>query len=300
MGKSFRQLYKEYFFFLKKDRDGIMVLIILILIAIIGHLVILKNEIGPQIKNTEWVQAFEMWENQNKNLIKSPVYFYFDPNVISVEQIDSLSIPDFVKKNIIRYREAGGKFSKASDLQKIYGMGDSIYNLIEPYLIFPDEELKEPKETTVTDIVVEDFDFDPNIVSPEDMVRLGFTRFQASNVEKYRKQGGAFSNPHDLLKIYGIDTSFYLSIAKHIRIKQNLPQHVDKGTAAIAYVELNSADSLELLGLKGIGPVFASRILKYRNLLGGFYSVSQLLEVYGFPEETYLNKIGRASCRERV
>ena len=42
-----------------------------------------------------------------------------------------------------------------------------------------------------------------------------------------------------------------------------------------------------LVSLHGIGPVYAARILKYRNLLGGFYSKSQLLEVYGISEEAF-------------
>lgn len=46
-------------------------------------------------------------------------------------------------------------------------------------------------------------------------------------------------------------------------------------------VEINTADSAALVGLYGIGAVFADRILKYRGLLGGFYSTDQLLEVYG-------------------
>ena len=37
----------------------------------------------------------------------------------------------------------------------------------------------------------------------------------------------------------------------------------------------------------GIGSVFAKRIIKYRDLLGGFYSVEQLGEVYGIDEERY-------------
>jgi DNA uptake protein ComE-like DNA-binding protein len=45
-----------------------------------------------------------------------------------------------------------------------------------------------------------------------------------------------------------------------------------------------SADSLEML--KGIGPVFAKRIVAFRLKLGGFYSLSQLSEVYGLPIET--------------
>ncbi|WP_018342012.1 ComEA family DNA-binding protein [Cytophaga aurantiaca] len=52
-------------------------------------------------------------------------------------------------------------------------------------------------------------------------------------------------------------------------------------------VELNAADSATLETLPGIGPAFASRIIKYRTLLGGYLKVEQLKEVYGMPEETY-------------
>jgi DNA uptake protein ComE-like DNA-binding protein len=68
-------------------------------------------------------------------------------------------------------------------------------------------------------------------------------------------------------------------------IPEEIP--VEKTEPIPILIELNSADSLDLLQLAGIGPVIASRILKYRNLLGGFYGKQQLLEVYGFPEETY-------------
>ena len=50
-------------------------------------------------------------------------------------------------------------------------------------------------------------------------------------------------------------------------------------------IDINRADSAQLLLLPGIGPVFAGRIVKYRNLLGGFTSVEQLGEVYGLTLE---------------
>jgi competence ComEA-like helix-hairpin-helix protein len=50
-------------------------------------------------------------------------------------------------------------------------------------------------------------------------------------------------------------------------------------------VELNSADTLTLQLLHGIGPTYARRIVRYRDRLGGFTNIGQLLEVYGFTPE---------------
>ncbi|MEN8155644.1 MAG: helix-hairpin-helix domain-containing protein [Bacteroidota bacterium] len=54
---------------------------------------------------------------------------------------------------------------------------------------------------------------------------------------------------------------------------------------AQASIPLNTIDSAGLLPLPGIGPVFAGRIVKYRNLLGGYVSSDQLMEVYGLDRE---------------
>jgi len=55
----------------------------------------------------------------------------------------------------------------------------------------------------------------------------------------------------------------------------------------LAQIEINSADTIQLQELKGIGPGFAKRIVKYREQLGGFYAKEQLMEVYGLTEQIY-------------
>jgi len=52
-------------------------------------------------------------------------------------------------------------------------------------------------------------------------------------------------------------------------------------------VDINRCDTAELIKLPGIGPVLSVRIIKYRQLLGGFAEKEQLREVYGLPAETY-------------
>jgi DNA uptake protein ComE-like DNA-binding protein len=58
-------------------------------------------------------------------------------------------------------------------------------------------------------------------------------------------------------------------------------------------LDINTCDSADLERLPGIGPVLSVRIVKYRNLLGGFVKTDQLKEVYGLPPETFALISGR-------
>lgn len=65
-----------------------------------------------------------------------------------------------------------------------------------------------------------------------------------------------------------------------------MPEKIFRKSAHVM-VELNSADSMDLVQLYNIGPAFAKRILKYRARLGGFVEKSQLWEVYGMDSVRY-------------
>ncbi|HOU74771.1 MAG TPA: helix-hairpin-helix domain-containing protein [Tenuifilum sp.] len=128
------------------------------------------------------------------------------------------------------------------------------------------------------------FLFDPNTVSLDSLMELGLSRKQAEVLVKYRSKGGRFRTPDDIDKIFVIDSATKARLKPLVRIAPvtdtiNHDRVID--TKSIL-VELNSADTLSLLKLKGIGSNYAKRIVGYRNLLGGFYSIDQLGEVYGF------------------
>ena len=128
--------------------------------------------------------------------------------------------------------------------------------------------------------------FDPNHVTLQELLDMGFDRFPADNLLKYRENGGSFHRPSDLLRIYGIDSDFYSRIRDYIIISDNtmVKSPITSFHRKSARYDLNKIDSSDLLRFKGIGPVLASRIVKYRELLGGFISVNQLYEVYGLPD----------------
>ena len=69
-------------------------------------------------------------------------------------------------------------------------------------------------------------------------------------------------------------------------LKENTSPRYEKKAEVIKIADLNTASSSELQKVKGIGPAFSERIVKYRRLLGGFSSTDQLTEVYGLEKET--------------
>lgn len=119
---------------------------------------------------------------------------------------------------------------------------------------------------------VESFDFNPNTVSVEDLVRLGFSLKQAESIENYREKGGRFYRKSDFAKSYVVADSVFRRLEKHIRIPR---------------LELNSADSAAFDDLPGIGGYFASRFVAERAALGGYSDPRQLMGVYRFDEEKY-------------
>lgn len=113
---------------------------------------------------------------------------------------------------------------------------------------------------------IESFRFDPNTVSEEALVRLGLSPKQAASIGNYRSKGGRFRRKEDFAKMYVVSDSLYARLEPYIDIPK---------------LELNSADSAALVRLKGIGPFYARRIISYRERLGGFCDVEQIMEVEG-------------------
>lgn len=151
---------------------------------------------------------------------------------------------------------------------------------------------------------IKGFVFNPNTITYEQLVQLGLKEKTAMTFIKYRGKGKIFKSKEDLKKIYGISPELYSKLEPYILIENpkiatvniktkktdiSIQEHVVKtspGKKALK-IELNSADSISLIEIDGIGPSYAKRILKYRNILGGYSSVDQLQEVYGFPKDLF-------------
>lgn len=118
----------------------------------------------------------------------------------------------------------------------------------------------------------ENFRFNPNVVSVNDLRRLGFSLKQAESIDNYRKKGGRFRRKEDFAKSYVVADSVYRRLEKYIDIP---------------LLDINRADSAEFDALPGIGRYFAAKMVEYRSRLGGYSCKEQLMEIYHLDNEKY-------------
>jgi competence protein ComEA len=141
---------------------------------------------------------------------------FFNPNSDSYVTLMDKGIYSSLAKNIINYRDKGGRFKRKSDLKKLYKINEKVYRELFPFIVISrlEEGVEEKDEGSVEEV---------------------------SKENSYNNSKKKFSKS----------------------------------------LELNTASAEELKSLKGIGEVLSSRIVKYRDLLGGFFEIKQMLEVYG-------------------
>ena len=145
------------------------------------------------------------------------------------------------------------------------------------------------------------FPFDPNSADSTQLLRLGLQPWQVRNIYKFRAAGGVYRQPRDFARLYGLTLKQFRRLEPYIRIKEeDMPAEryfykyepiEERDTMkypiklqAEERIVLNHADTAQLRKVPGIGPYFARKIVEYRERLGGYYRVQQLLEIEDFPE----------------
>lgn len=144
--------------------------------------------------------------------------------------------------------------------------------------------------------------FDPNTADSTLLLSLGLQPWQVRSIYRYRDKGGIYRQPSDFARLYGLTVKQYKELLPYIHISDEYKPaaEVYGRTDAVRsgrdtlrypvklqpgqYVTLDDADTASLRKVPGIGRYYASRIVRYRNDLGGYVSVAQLSEIEGIPE----------------
>lgn len=306
----------DFFYYTSRERTAILVLLVLLSGSILYRIALPYWTPAPEpVDFTQWeadLQAFETGRYRQEKLKAKRRQFYqqrsassskadqaekpltpvpFDPNMASAEVLQALGLPARTVKSILNYRAKGGRFRQPQDLSKIYTLSKAHFEQLKPYIQLPVPDNSPSLAATPPSPkpLPPAFPFDPNTCTEEEWLALGVTPRTTRSILNYRSKGGTFRQAEDLQKIYTLPDSVYQHLYPFIQIKeQPVFAHYKKRPAKTYYtIDINTADAADFEQFRGIGPSYAKRVLRYRELLGGFTSTDQVGEVYRLPDSTF-------------
>jgi DNA uptake protein ComE-like DNA-binding protein len=175
-----------------------------------------------------------------------PDSFFFDPNVADSTQLLRLGLAPFQVRSIYRYRAKGGRFSTKDDFRRVYRLTNEQWERLSPLIrIDRRYQLVDVQQNT------------PRTYSPRN--------------ERASVADATAKSPNEI-----VDSALPAPMSR--------PAYPIKLTGDET-VDINTADSILLCRIPGIGPYFARKIVQYRRRLGGYVSTSQLLEIEDFPAD---------------
>lgn len=282
-----KRIVKEYLSFTRKERMAIVILLALMGLFIAAPYFYTPEQ-QPPVDTRELESYLERQPAATRNASgkdatagdgKTTIarLFLFDPNTLSAEGWQQLGIRERTALTILRYRSKGGRFRRAEDLRKIWGLAAADADRLIPYVRIPDGE--HPKTPTanaewsggkrplqapvrINEATVDDWQALP-----------GIGEVLANRILRYRDKLGGFTSVEQVGKTYGISDSVFQRIQPLLRL--------DAGAvmAANAGLDLNIASALQLSAHTGIPEAIARAIVVYRKQYGPFRTVADLKKI---------------------
>lgn len=168
----------------------------------------------------------------------------FDPNTADSVTLTAVGLRGWQARNIIRYRKAGGMFKSKESLRKIYGMTDSIYRQIEPWIIIDSAKWTNTAQANPEDTIRRDtirfvsHKKDTVIeLNSADTTTLQFLRgigpYYAKRIIDYRANLGGYFAPLQVLEIDGLHFSEPDSLLRHLTANADSIQTIPVNRASV-------------------------------------------------------------------
>jgi competence ComEA-like helix-hairpin-helix protein len=191
----------------------------------------------PQQSNNSW---------KSKAPKKAILKFQFDPNTLSKDSLRLLGFESKVIQNILKYRSSGGKFYKADDLSKIYGIQEADFLNVKSLINIPKTKYKSKndfsfKKHTTPSII------DINTAKEEDWMNLkGIGPFYADKIIAFREKLGGFYNTEQVGETWALPDSVFEKIQPYLKLempvqKININEVSSKELAAHPYINWKTA-----------------------------------------------------------
>ncbi len=187
----------------------------------------------------------------------------FDPNTADSTLLVTVGLKPWMARNLIRYRNAGKVFRCPEDLQRLYGMTDSLYSTLLPFIQIDTTALASSlgmcRVVSDTDTVItaytprikRDTILDLNTAdTTEFMLLRGVGRFTAMQIIRYRQALGGYYSTSQLYEISEIANDRIDSLLPHLYADTSLITPIDVNRASVKqlyshpYISYKQAEQL--------------------------------------------------------
>ena len=282
--------------FLKGNRRGLVYLLpLLAIVALLAALAEPKDKVSTESKAAESISADSISTAPETAKAKPIRAFRFDPNTATFEDFVALGLSKTTAAGIIKYRKRGKVFSIPEEFAACYGVSDSAYQALKPYIAIAAKFEVKPFEQHTNreqrDTLIRYEQFRLDTVTVAYLQTIGFSHRRATAFLRYRDMRGGLRNIEEVRECYVIPAAECDTLARYIIFPE------PKATASPdRKIELNTADSAMLRSVYGIGEKSVVEIMEYRRKLGGFARVEQLAEVKSVTESNFEKILHKISC----
>ncbi len=156
------------------------------------------------------------------------------------------------------------------------------------------DSLKNRPTTTKTVI----YPFNPNFITDYKGYKLGMKLEEINRLFAFRKQNKYVNSAQEFQLVTGVSDSLLNVISPYFKfpdwVKQkNNPNYKTytkfESEKKIVQKDINEASPEDLIKVYGIGPALSERILKQKEVLGGFVSMDQMQSIWGLSPEVIEN-----------
>ena len=147
-------MWKDFFYFSLSERRAIYVLLVLIAVLVVAIVWTPAPEVQSVnvVAEADSLVLSQKYNEEQKSFTKkeriqeevSIVLIPFDPNLADSIEFLRLGLPSYVIKNVIKYRQKGGRFSTPESFARIYGLTEAKFKELQPYIYISEEFIKKP------------------------------------------------------------------------------------------------------------------------------------------------------------
>jgi DNA uptake protein ComE-like DNA-binding protein len=290
------KISKSHFWYNKSQRNGVFLLIVLIVVLQVFIFVDVFADDKIIDTNNPELLAFQKHIDSLKAIeieSRKPKVYPFNPNYITDYKGEQLGMSLVEIDRLLAFRKTNKFVNSKEEFQNITKISDSLLNKISPYFKFPGWVVKQNESSNLSlqdtkqpfsksgykkkEIKISTTNI--NKATAEDLQSIsGIGPAFSNRIIKYRSKLQGFSFDDQLYEVWGLEKEVADRVLVIFKIDEK---------PIIKKVNINTVEFKQLLKNPYIDYELCKKIFNYRDEVAELQNISQLTNIEGFPLELY-------------